>query len=177
MEQSASTVETTNIVNRKKGTATQKEQKEPVEDLTETKEESVRFAVKTVPEKTQDTQTDYQIKSMPPKIVQIDEAVALKKLKITAEQPMLVVVDSQAQIAYAMEYIPIKPIIENPDEEESMTASTSESKQNVVTKVLNILSKTINQGNGSEVQFSNDDEGTLQIDLLNSLVKNKKRKK
>ncbi|MNL41912.1 hypothetical protein D3C87_1643420 [compost metagenome] len=90
---------------------------------------------------------------------------------------MLVVVDSQAQIAHAMEYIPIKPIIENPDEEESMMASTSESKQNVVTKVLNILSKTINQGNGSEVQSSNDDEGTLQIDLLNSLVKNKKRKK
>lgn len=177
MKQSASTVETTNIVNRKKDTATQKEQKEPVEDLIETKEEPVRFAVKTVPEKTQDTQTDYQIKSMPPKIAQINEAVALKKLKITAEQPMLVVVDSQAQIAHAMEYIPIKPIIENPDEEESMMASISESKQNVVTKVLNILSKTINQGNGSEVQFSNDDEGTLQIDLLNSLVKNKKRKK
>lgn len=177
MEHSSSTVETTNIVIRKKDTAAQKEQKEPVEDLIETNDKPIRFAVKAVPKETQNTRNNHQITSMYPEVAQIDEQVALKKLQITEEQPMLVVVDSQAQIAHAMEYIPIKPIIENPDEEESMMASTSESKQNVVTKVLNILSKTINQGNGSEVQFSNDDEGTLQIDLLNGLVKNKKRKK
>lgn len=177
MEQSTSIIETTNIVIRKQDRVGHEEQKEPVEDPIEAKEEPIRFAVKALPEETQDTRNGYQITSVDPKVSQVDEQVALKKLKLTAEQPMLVVVDSQAQIAHAMEYIPIKPIIENPEEEESMMASTSASKQNVVTKVLNILSKTINQGNGSEVQFSNDDEGTLQIDLLNTLVKNKKRKK
>lgn len=177
LEQSTSTIENTKIASRKKDIAVQKGQQEPVINLTEGKEEPNQHAVKAVSDETRNIQNEYQITSIHPKVSQTEEQVSLKKLTISEEQPMLVVVDSQAQIVHAMEYIPIKPIIENPEEEESMMATTSASKQNVVTKVLNILSKTINQGNGSEVQFSNDDEGTLQIDLLNSLVKNKKRKK
>jgi hypothetical protein len=111
------------------------------------------------------------------KVVAIQTSQAFERLKMGKQQPLMVVVDTQTQVAHVLEYIPIKPLIENPDEENSMMASTGTNSQTVVTKVLNVLSKTINQGNSAEVQFSNDDEGSLQIDILNSLVKNKKRKK
>lgn len=110
-------------------------------------------------------------------IIPAQSSQAFERLKMEKEQPLMVVVDTQTQVARVLEYIPIKPLIENPEEENSMMASANTNSQTVVTKVLNILSKTINQGNSAEVKFSNDDEGSLQIDILNSLVKNKKRKK
>lgn len=114
---------------------------------------------------------------VPAAVSSLEMHEAFNKVKMDHEQPIVVVVDAQAQLAHAMDYIPIKPLIENPDEEDSMMAAANDGSQTIVTKVLNILSKTINQGNIPEVQFSNDDEGSLQIDLFNSMVKNKKRKK
>lgn len=177
-EQAIGPSETKKVVEQKNSDKPiQIQQKEAVDHLIDDKKQSIYFAGKAKSKATQYAQNDNLTASSQPKIAQIEEQIALKKLKIAERQALLVVVDSQAQIAHAMEYIPIKPFIENPEEEESMMASTNTNTQNVVTKMLNILSKTINQGNGPEVQFSKDDEGSLQIDLLNSLVKNKKRKK
>jgi len=109
-------------------------------------------------------------------VTPVEAANTFEKLELKREQPIVAVPESQIQIASVAEYIPIKPLIENPEEESSMMAAASTGSQNVVTKVLNIISKTINQGNTPEIQFSNDAEGSLQIDLFNGLVKNKKRK-
>ncbi|MDH5828352.1 hypothetical protein [Sphingobacterium faecium] len=140
-------------------------------------EKQVQFSGKSV-----NNANPHENKSVQPiasytEVIPSEKQQAFQRLKVDKEQPIMVVVDTQTQAARVVEYIPIKPLVENPEEENSMMASTNANSQTVVTKVLNILSKTINQGNGPEVQFSNDDEGSLQIDLLNSLVKNKKRKK
>lgn len=170
LDQAVDTPETKNIVAQKIDNPIHNQQKERVQPDTE--DQHLQLSVKDIRKTISNKHDDSTLHS---KIVQAEEQESLKKITIAEEQPLLVVVNTQTQIAHAVGYIPLKPLIENTEEEDSMMASTN--TQTVVTKVLNILSKTINQGNGSEVQFSNDDEGTLQIDLLNSLVKNKKRKK
>ena len=74
----------------------------------------------------------------------------------------------------SIDVAPLKPLIENPEEEETMLASTD--KQSVITKLLNTVSGAIAPEHSKNIHFSKDEEGTLKIDLNNSLVRTRKPK-
>ncbi len=80
-----------------------------------------------------------------------------------------------------VEVDPIRPLIENPEEEESMLASapkaTAKVQQGIVTGILNRISDVVNPDDSKTIHFSNDEEGSLRIDIFNSLVKNRKKNK
>ncbi len=78
-----------------------------------------------------------------------------------------------------VEVDPIRPLIENPEEEESMLANAPKApakvQQGIVTGILNRISDVVNPDDSKTIHFSNDEEGSLRIDIFNSLVKNRKK--
>ncbi|GHE37241.1 hypothetical protein [Sphingobacterium griseoflavum] len=78
-----------------------------------------------------------------------------------------------------VEIDPIQPLVESPDEEESMLASGSKgnakTQQGLVTGILNRISDMVNPDQNKTIHFSNDEEGSLRIDILQSFVKNRKK--
>lgn len=78
-----------------------------------------------------------------------------------------------------VEVEPIRPLIENPEEEESMLANAPKApakvQQGIVTGILNRISDVVNPDDSKTIHFSNDEEGSLRIDIFNSLVKNRKK--
>lgn len=72
----------------------------------------------------------------------------------------------------------IKPLIEPEEEMESMyAASDPYNKSTIVTSLLNSISENMESNSGREVRFRADEEGSIRIDFLNSLVKNRNKKK
>jgi len=78
-----------------------------------------------------------------------------------------------------VEVDPIRPLIENPEEEESMLANAPKApakvQQGIVTGILNRISDVVNPDDSKTIHFSNDEEGSLRIDIFNSLVKNRNK--
>ncbi|NGF55986.1 hypothetical protein G5B00_05605 [Parapedobacter sp. SGR-10] len=75
---------------------------------------------------------------------------------------------------------PIKPLIVFEEEEESMYAANEGSSSNestVITTILNKLSENIDLKSKKEVRFKSDDEGSIRINLINPLAKNRNKKR
>lgn len=73
----------------------------------------------------------------------------------------------------------IKPLIDLDEETESMYAHAPHeaANKNVVTSILNTISEKIEVSTTKDIRFRADDEGSFRIDILNSLVKNRNKKK
>lgn len=76
-----------------------------------------------------------------------------------------------------VEIDPIQPLIENPEEEEMMLASRPSSGAGLVPGLLNKISEVVNPDDNKTIHFSKDEEGSLRIDIFNTLVKNRNRKR
>jgi len=71
----------------------------------------------------------------------------------------------------------IEPLVVLEEEEETMLASTSDSKPSFgLSNILNYVVGTVDQRDEKLVTFSNDDEGSLKLDFNFGLAKNKKKK-
>ncbi|HMR19562.1 MAG TPA: hypothetical protein PKA53_09715 [Sphingobacterium sp.] len=74
----------------------------------------------------------------------------------------------------------IKPLIEPDEEMESMYATATPDlagNRTIVTSLLNTLSENIEIANAKDIRFRTDEEGSLRVDILNSLVKNRNKKR
>lgn len=73
----------------------------------------------------------------------------------------------------------IKPLIDLDEETESMYAQAPHetSNKNIVTSILNSISEKLEVSPTKDIRFRADEEGSLRIDILNSLVKNRNKKK
>jgi len=76
-----------------------------------------------------------------------------------------------------VEVDPIQPLIENPEEEETMLASSGNSDMGLIPNLLNRISDVLNPSENKTIQFNHDEEGSLQLDIVNSLVKNRNKKR
>lgn len=74
----------------------------------------------------------------------------------------------------------ISPLIEPEEEMKSMYAATTEehnSKNNIVTSLLNTISAKMETNSNREVRFRTDEEGSIRMDVINPLIKNRNKKK
>ncbi len=85
--------------------------------------------------------------------------------------------DEKLKRHQVVEIDPIQPLIENPEEEETMLAAQSPNSVGLVPGLLNKISEVVNPDENKTIHFSNDEEGSLRIDIFNSLVKNRNRKR
>ncbi len=75
---------------------------------------------------------------------------------------------------------PIKPLIVFEEEEESMYAvhdSPASKESTVITTILNKLSENIDLKSKKEVRFKSDDEGSILVDFINPLARNRNKKR
>ena len=78
---------------------------------------------------------------------------------------------------YAIEVPPIQPLIDDPEAEQTMLASANPNNEGWVPSILNKISEALNPSENTSVQFSKDEEGSLRLDIFNSLVKNRNKKR
>ncbi|MBL1409684.1 hypothetical protein [Sphingobacterium faecale] len=99
-------------------------------------------------------------------------------------KPMLTSLQSQQQrnaadlpIRQVTEIEGIKPLISFDEETESMYAHTphESSNQNIVTSILNTISDKLEISTTKDIRFRADEEGSFRVDIINSLVKNRKK--
>ena len=77
-----------------------------------------------------------------------------------------------------VEVDPIQPLIDDPEIEDSMLATvpqTSAPQKGLVAGLLNKISEVVNPDDSKTIHFSNDEEGSLRVDIFNSLVKTRKK--
>lgn len=87
-------------------------------------------------------------------------------------------VSSQIPVRQVTEVEQLKPLIEPEEEIDNMYASQPAEKNNtVVTNILNAISENIEISAKKDVRFRSDDEGSIRIDFINSLVKNRIKKR
>lgn len=93
-------------------------------------------------------------------------------LEITPEESL-----NSTTAAAMAEVKPIQPLVNIIENEELMYAQQAKEekkpRQSLLTKVLNGIAGNINLG-PSDVQFSNDEEGNIRIDLTKSLARNRR---
>jgi len=76
----------------------------------------------------------------------------------------------------AVEVVPIQPLVNIIEQEEIMYAEVKKEpkkKQSIFTNILNTLTENLNPTSKS-VKFSSDEEGTIKIDLYNSIAKTRR---
>ncbi len=73
----------------------------------------------------------------------------------------------------------IKPLIDLDEDTESMYAQAPHetANKNIVTTILNTISEKIEVSPTKDVRFRTDEEGSFRIDIINSLVRNRNKKK
>lgn len=73
---------------------------------------------------------------------------------------------------------PIKPLIEPEEDLESMYATQAPVvHKTVVTTLLNVISENIEVSTKKDIRFRADDEGSIRIDFINTIVKNRTKKR
>lgn len=103
----------------------------------------------------------------------------IKPILALPETPSLAIT-SDVPVYQVTEIEDIKPLIEPEEEMESMYAQTTPATpagKNIVTSILNTISENIEVSNTKDIRFRADEEGSLRIDILNSLVKNRNKKR
>lgn len=71
----------------------------------------------------------------------------------------------------------IKPLIELDEESETMLATTNNENKNVITTILNTITENIDTKTNKELRFYADDEGSFGINIINSIAKNRNKKR
>ncbi|MFZ4862224.1 hypothetical protein ACL9RF_08550 [Sphingobacterium sp. Mn56C] len=107
--------------------------------------------------------------------VKLTEGKRIELHNLTADMP-------SSPIIEVTEIADIKPLIESDEDMDTMLAqvnSSTESNRNVVTSLLNVLAENIGTeiSNKKEIRFRADEEGSFRIDIVNSLVKNRNKKR
>ncbi|KGE14264.1 hypothetical protein [Sphingobacterium deserti] len=77
-----------------------------------------------------------------------------------------------------VEIDPIQPLIDDPEVEDSMLATVPQNsapQKGLVAGLLNKISEVVNPDDSKTIHFSNDEEGSLRVDIFNSLVKTRKK--
>lgn len=105
------------------------------------------------------------------------ELVELKPAGVSLPFATGLDVDDKAQQEYAITVPPVAPLIDSPETEESMLASTRKPAEGIVPGILNKISDALNPTDNATIQFSKDEEGFLRLDIVNSLVKNRNKKR
>ncbi|MGB7526690.1 hypothetical protein [Sphingobacterium cellulitidis] len=86
-------------------------------------------------------------------------------------------VDQEKQVEMAAaEVAPIQPLVNIIEQEELMYAEAKKQpkkKQTILTNILNTLSENLNPSN-KPVKFNSDEEGTITVDLFNSIAKTRR---
>lgn len=77
-----------------------------------------------------------------------------------------------------VEIDPIAPLIEDPEQEDSMLAKVSINEDNALPAVIGkILDQVYPEDNKSPIRFTKDEEGSIQIDFKNFFAKNRAKKR
>ncbi|WP_312695891.1 hypothetical protein [Sphingobacterium mizutaii] len=85
-------------------------------------------------------------------------------------------IDEKPADLVAVEVAPIQPLVNIIEHEEVMYAEAKKEpkkKQTIFTNILNTLSENLNPSNKA-VKFSSDEEGTITVDLFNSIAKSRR---
>ncbi len=85
-------------------------------------------------------------------------------------------IDEKPADLVAVEVAPIQPLVNIIEHEEVMYAEAKKEpkkKQTIFTNILNTLSENLNPSNKA-VKFSSDEEGTITVDLFNSIAKTRR---
>lgn len=100
----------------------------------------------------------------------------LKKLTIDTD---IALANAELVTRQVTEVDDIKPLIQLDEELETMYASSNANSENstIVTKVLNKISENLEVSEFKDIRFRADEEGSLRIDIFNSLVKNRIKKR
>lgn len=127
------------------------------------------------------------IENKKPDVKKDENITKLKLVQLEEIKPYIARIETssemstpQAPIRQVTEVEDIKPLIEPEEETESMLAQVSpvvSNNKNIVTSILNTISENIEVGDSKEIRFRADEEGSLRIDILNSLVKNRNKKR
>lgn len=87
-------------------------------------------------------------------------------------------ISSQIPVRQVTEVEQLKPLIEPEEEVENMyAAQPTEGNNMIVINILNTISEKIEISTKKDVRFRSDDEGSIRIDFINSLVKNRIKKR
>lgn len=105
------------------------------------------------------------------------ELVELKPAGVSPSLTAGLNIDDKAPQEYAVSVPPIAPLIDSPETEESMLASNRKPAEGIVPGILNKISDALNPTDNTTIQFSKDEEGFLRLDIVNSLVKNRSKKR
>lgn len=105
------------------------------------------------------------------------ELVELKPADLSLPLTAGLHIDYKAPQEYTISIPPIAPLIDSPETEESMLASTRKPAEGIVPGILNRISDALNPTDNATFQFSKDEEGFLRLDIVNSLVKNRNKKR
>ena len=146
--------------------------KENVNPRTEQTNKQLASSVKTIkPQKSyrKDRETDIQQKHEL-------TLVPLELSRIQTLNTRLMDTADSLPIVYAISIPPIAPLIDNPEVEESMLAS-SKTSEGLVPEILNKISDALVPTDKPSLQFSQDEEGFLRFDIVNSFVKNRNKKR
>ena len=78
---------------------------------------------------------------------------------------------------HSQETVNIKPLKENPKPVFAYAVEKQEASPSVVTRVLNgitknIINKRIDIRDNKEIEFSNDEEGSIRLNIINSFARN-----
>lgn len=133
----------------------------------------------------QNKETQYdQAPSRPAKNLVLAKVENSERENITLPTPALNVVttidmddiDEKPADLVAVEVAPIQPLVNIIEHEEVMYAEAKKEpkkKQTIFTNILNTLSENLNPSNKA-VKFSSDEEGTITVDLFNSIAKTRR---
>ena len=128
----------------------------------------ISFAKEVSTAKNQETRHQALVEEVYPSEIEIEELASIDN-------------SHELNVIQVTEIEPVKQLIENTEEiPETMYASTateSPKHSNVVTNVLNKITENIELSDSKNIRFSADDEGSIRIDIINSLVKNRFKKR
>ncbi len=106
----------------------------------------------------------------------IEGVEEIKPTQLTAHKPTT----ELPLVRQVTEIDDIQPLIEPEEEMETMLASTSpkaKESRNIITTVLNTISENIDTKSAPEVRFYADEEGSFGINIINSIAKNRNKKR
>jgi len=100
----------------------------------------------------------------------------LRLAKITLDSP-LTSTPRTLKTHKVVEIDPIQPLIENIEQEDILLANSAAEEKRLLPTILNKISDVINPSDNKIIQFSQDEEGSLQLDITNSYVKSRFKKR
>ena len=89
----------------------------------------------------------------------------------------LTVIATDIQTYKVVEIDPIQPLIESPEQEEILLAKSQTEGNQIIPTILNKITEVINPDDKKIIRFSHDEEGSFQLDISNSYVKSRLKKR